>query len=116
MSCPTLCGAHGEISPNDCNYHSVAKEAERASRPDDASDAEITFPRSAMHHLANVKADTIKRFWVQNFMLDEERASYANYVDMLKGRKKMNPERRQLHSDCIDAFNDYMANDGDEDE
>lgn len=101
---------HGEISPNDCNYHSVAKEAERADRPDDASDAEITF--RTIHHLANVKTDTIKSFWVQNLMLDEEKLSYANYVDMLKGRKKMNSERRQLHSDCIDAFNDYMADDG----
>ena len=34
---------HGEISPNDCFYHSDGKEAERASRPDDASDAEITI-------------------------------------------------------------------------
>jgi hypothetical protein len=29
----------GEISPNDCMKHSIGKEAECASRPDDASDA-----------------------------------------------------------------------------
>lgn len=34
---------HDMIFPKDCNYHSVAKEAERASRPDDATDAASRF-------------------------------------------------------------------------
>ena len=74
---------HGEISPCDCNYHSVAKEAERGSRPDDASDAEITI--RTLHHLGSVKADSIRSFWTRNFMLDAKNLSFGAYVDMLPG-------------------------------
>ena len=84
-----------ELSPCDCNYHSVAKEAERASRPDDASDAEITI--RTLHYLGNVKTDSVRSFWTRNFMLDVKKLSYVTYVDMLKGRKKFNEDRQQLH-------------------
>ncbi len=79
---------HGELSPCDCNYHSVGKEAERASRPDDASDAEITI--RTLHYLGNVKTDSVRSFWTQNFMLDAKKLSYVTYVDMLMGRRKFN--------------------------
>lgn len=98
---------HGELSPCDCNYHSVAKEAERASRPDDASDAEITI--RTLHYLGSVKAESIQSFWRQNFMLDAEKFSLAAYVDMLKGRDSMNEDRRQLHAECLAAYDDYVA-------
>jgi hypothetical protein len=98
---------HGELSPCDCNYHSVAKEAERASRPDDASDAEITI--RTMYYLGNVKADSIRSFWTQNFMLDSKKLSYAAYVDMLKGRDTVNAQRQQLHLECIEAYDQFVA-------
>jgi hypothetical protein len=101
---------HGELSPCDCNYHSVAKEAERASRPDDASDAEITI--RTLHYLGNVKAESVQSFWTRNFMLDAKKLLFAAYVDMLKGRNRMNEERNQLHSACIAAYGSYMAQDG----
>ncbi len=62
---------HGELSPCDNCYHAVAKEAERASRPDDGSDAEISI--RTMHHLLNVKADSVRSFWTRNFMLDHKK-------------------------------------------
>ena len=100
---------HGELSPCDCNYHSVAKEAERASRPENASDAEITI--RTMHFLGKVKADSVRSFWTRNFMLDQKKLSYAAYVDMLKGRKMVSVERQLLHQDCVDAYDNYVAED-----
>jgi hypothetical protein len=84
---------HGELSPCDNSYHAVAKEAERASRPDNASDAEITI--RPMHHLLNVRRDSIRSFWTRNFMLDHEKLSPAAYVDVLKGNDRM-PAKRKL--------------------
>ena len=72
---------HGEISPNDCFYHSDGKEAERASRTDDASNAEITI--RTLHYLGEVSADAIRSYWHRNFMVDVDKPS----EDMLKGRK-----------------------------
>jgi hypothetical protein len=71
----------------DNSYHAVTKEAERASRPDGASDAEITI--RTMHYLLNVKAESVRSFWRRNFMLDQEKPALAAYVDMLKGNDKM---------------------------
>ena len=84
---------HGEISPNDCFYHSDGKEAERASRPDDASDAEITI--RTLHYLGEVSADAIRSYWHRNyFMLDVKKPSLVAYEDMLKGRKTGNKKTR----------------------
>jgi hypothetical protein len=47
---------HGGMAPYDCKYHAIAKEAERTSRPDNASDAEITVRTT---NLGDVKADSI---------------------------------------------------------
>jgi hypothetical protein len=98
---------HGTISPNDCLYHAVGKEAERASRPDDASDAEITI--RTLHYLGDVSADAIRSFWRRNFMLDEKKLTLTAYVDMLKGNDNMTEERQQLHRDCVDAYEDFVA-------
>jgi hypothetical protein len=98
---------HGEISPNDCFYHAVGKEAERASRPDDASDAEITI--RTLHYLGNVSADAIRSFWHRNFMLDEKKLTLAAYVDMLKGINDFKPERQQLHRNCVDAYEGFVV-------
>ena len=100
---------HGELSPCDNSYHAVAKEAERASRKDNASDAEITI--RTMHHLLNVKADSIRSFWTRNFMLGQKKPSLAAYVDMLKGRDKMPAKRKLLHDECMEAYNGHMAHD-----
>ncbi len=102
---------HGELSPCDCNYHSVAKEAERASRPDGASDAEITI--RTMHHLLNVKRDSIKSFWTRNFQLDQKKLSFVAYVDMLKGSNNISLERKLLHQECVDAYESFMECDDD---
>jgi hypothetical protein len=102
---------HGELSPCDNSYHAVAKEAERASRPDDASDAEITI--RVLHHLLNVKADSIRSFWRRNFMLDHKKPSLASYVDILKGNDKLPTKRKLFHQDCISAFEAHMAQDDD---
>jgi hypothetical protein len=101
---------HGELSPCDCNYHSVAKEAERASRPDEVSDAEITI--RTLHYLGSVKADSVRSFWRRNFMLDVKKPSFAAYVDMLKGRDSMDEERRGLHAECLEAYDEYAAHNG----
>ena len=103
---------HGVISPNDCDYHSVAKEAERASRPDDATDADITF--RTLHYLGSVSRDAICSFWRRNFMLDVDKPTLAAYVDMLKGNKNLKPERQQLHCDCVDAYEDFVAHNADD--
>jgi hypothetical protein len=100
---------HGELSPCDNSYHAVAKEAERASRPDGATDAEITI--RTMHHLLNVKADSIRSFWRHNFMLDEEKLSLAAYVDMIKGNDKLPEKRKLFHRECIDAYKAHTARD-----
>ena len=100
---------HGMIFPNDFNYHSVAKEAERASRPDDATDADITF--RTLHYLGEVKTDAIRSFWTHNFMLDVEKPTLAAFVDMLKGNKNFNEKRQQLHRECIDAYDAFVAQD-----
>jgi hypothetical protein len=100
---------HGELSPCDNSYHAVAKEAERASRPDGASDAEITI--RTMHHLLNVKADSIRSFWRRNFMLDQEKLSLAAYVDMLKGNNKLPPKRKLFHQHCLAAYEAHVAQD-----
>ena len=97
---------HGEISPCDCNYHSDAKEAERASRPDDASDAEITI--RTLHFLGKVEADAVRSYWRENFMLDAKNLSYPAYVDMLKGREKIPEARRRLHEQCEEAYDQFM--------
>ena len=62
-------------------YHSAGKEAERASRTDDASNAEITI--RTLHDLGEVSADAIRSYWHRNFMVDVDKPS----EDMLKGRK-----------------------------
>jgi len=103
---------HGMISPNDCNYHSVAKEAERASRPDDATDAEITI--RTLHYLGNVSVDAIRSFWHQNFMLDVKKPTLAAYVDMLRGSNNFKPERQQVHRDCMDAYEEFVAHDAED--
>ena len=87
---------HGEISPCDFNSHSDAKETERASRPADASDAEITI--RTLHFLGLVEADAVRSYWRHNFMLDAKKLSYAAYVDgQEKGREKIPEARRRLH-------------------
>jgi hypothetical protein len=78
---------HGELSPCDNSYHAVAKEAERASRPDGASDAEITI--RTMHFLLNVKADSVRSFWTRNFLLGQKKPPLAAYVDMLGGTRQI---------------------------
>ena len=103
---------HGVISPNDCNYHSVAKAAERASRPDDATDADITF--RTLHYLGNVSADAIRSFWRHNFMLDVAKPTLAAYVDRLKGSENLKEERQQLHRECIDAYDAFVAQDAED--
>jgi hypothetical protein len=100
---------HGELSPCDNSYHSVAKEAERASRPDGASDAEITI--RTMHYLLNVEAESVRSFWRRNFMLDQEKPSLAAYVDMLKGNDKLPPKRKLLHGECAEAYQAHIADD-----
>jgi hypothetical protein len=100
---------HGELSPCDNSYHSVAKEAERAGRPDDASDAEITI--RTMHHLLNVNADSIRSFWNRNFMPDQKKLSFVAYIDMLKGNDKLPAARKLLHHECTDAYKSHMARD-----
>jgi hypothetical protein len=102
---------HGELSPCDCNYHSVGKEAERASRPDDATDAEITI--RTLHYLGSVEADSVRSFWRRNFMLDVKKLSFAAYVDMLKGRDRAPAERRRIHDECIEAYSNHMVEDND---
>ena len=102
---------HGEISPNDCFYHSDGKEAERASRPDDASDAEITI--RTLHYLGEVSADAIRSYWHHNFMLDIKKPSLVAYEDMLKGRKTGNKKRDRLHDDCVAAYPDFEVHDDD---
>jgi hypothetical protein len=104
---------HGELSPCDNSYHSVAKEAERASRPDGASDAEITI--RTMHYLLNVKADSIRSFWHRNFMLDQKKLSYVAYVDMLKGNDKLPAKRKLLHDECVEAYKAHIADVDDSD-
>jgi hypothetical protein len=101
---------HGELSPCDCNYHSVAKEAERASRPDEVSDAEITI--RTQHYLGSVKADSVRSFWRRKFMLDVKKPSFAAYVDMLKERDSMDKKRRRLHAECLEAYDEYAAHNG----
>ena len=47
-------------------------------------------------------------------MLDVKKLSYVTYVDMLKGRKKFNEDRQQLHKECMAAYDDFiLQNDGD---
>jgi hypothetical protein len=98
---------HGELSPCDNSYHAVAKEAERASRPDGASDAEITI--RTVRYLLDVKADSVRSFWTRNFMLDRKKPSYAAYVDMLKGRDKLPAKRKLLHDECAEAYKAHVA-------
>ncbi len=102
---------HGVLSPRDCSYHAVAKQAERASRPDGASDAEITI--RTLHYLLNVKADSIRSFWHSNFMLDLKKPSLTAYVDLLKGRDNLPVKRKLLHDECIEAYEVHMAHDDD---
>jgi hypothetical protein len=73
---------------------------------DDASDAEITI--RTLHYLGNVNTDSVQSFWTRNFMLDVKKLSYVTYVDMLKGRKKFNEDRRQLHKECMAAYDDFI--------
>ncbi len=103
---------HGELSPCDNSYHAIAKEAERASRPDDASDAEITI--RTMHYLLNVKADSIRSFWCHNFMFDQKKPSLAAYVDILKGNDKLPRKRKLFHEECIAAYEGHMAQDNED--
>jgi transposase len=98
---------HGVLSPCDNSYHAVAKVAERASRPDGASDAEITI--RTMHYLLNVKADSVRSFWRQNLMLDHEKPSLAAYVDMLKGNDKLPQKRKLFHQECVEAYKGHKA-------
>ncbi len=100
---------HGELSPCDNSYHAVAKEAERASRPDGASDAEIMI--RTVHYLLNVKADSVRSFWTRNFMLDQKKLTFAAYVDMLKGRDKLPTKRKLLHDVCVEAYKVHIADD-----
>ena len=100
---------HGELSPCDNSYHAVVKEAERASRPDNASDAEITI--RTMHYLLHVKADSVRSFWNRNFMLDQAALSLAACVDMLKGNDKLPPKRKLFHQKCVDAYEAHVAQD-----
>jgi hypothetical protein len=100
---------HGELSSCDNSNHAVANEAEQASRPDDASDAEITI--RTVHHLLNVKLDSVRSFWTRNFMLDQKKPSLAAYVDMLKGNDKLQPKRKLFHEECFDAYEAHMAHD-----
>src|SRR3990167_996833 len=96
---------HGEISPNDNKYHSIAKMAERASRDDDATDAEITI--RTLYHLGAVSAAAIRSFWTCNFLLDREKLTLAAYTDMIKGNKNFNSDRQRLHGQCIEAFDRF---------
>ncbi len=66
-----------------------------------------------MHHLLNVKRDSIKSFWTRNFQLDQKKLSFAAYVDMLKGSNNFSLERKLLHQECVDAYESFMECDDD---
>ncbi len=44
-------------------------------------------------------------------MLDVEKPTLAAFVDMLKGNKNFNEKRQQLHRECIDAYDAFVAQD-----
>ena len=79
-------------------YHSAGKEAERASRTDDASNAEITI--RTLHDLGEVSADAIRSYWHRNFMVDVDKPS----EDMLKGRKTGMWRRELVNWSCTSAL------------
>jgi hypothetical protein len=45
-------------------------------------------------------------------MLDVKKPSFAAYVDMLKGRDSMDEKRRRLHAECLEAYDEYAAHNG----
>jgi hypothetical protein len=98
---------HGDISPLDNCYHAVAKNAERASRPPNARDDEITI--RLLSFLGQAERSAIRSYWNKNFMLDHKKPTLKAYIEHLKGHKLVNKDRQALHKNCRTSYTRYMA-------
>ncbi len=74
----------------------------------------LTPTRFAPYIIWVVSCDAICSFWKRNFMLDVSKPTLAAYVDTFKGNKNFKQERQQLHRECIDAYQGFVAQDAED--